>query len=321
MDTPVFSSSLKEAIQRALSGWLYAALKLEIRSYTDLVKCFGVKELITSLSPEVRGKVFCACNGGGDAARAAKIDAESVALMISSMLKDVIVDEAIICREVSTDHMVEVLPNEQLYALVFGAKDGDRPWDKDREACKKFMAASHAIIHAERVLEPDEYVSILEEKIVHEQTPTELLVLGQLEATRLHRAGKTFSGAHFIEVYAPDALVGYVALTDLHPAVEAVAKQHGWIADEAKSVTGGLPPEALDSTPPTAPATKGEDSDEPELSVSGPISDPPDALLADVEADDLEELESSDEENAAGSPSSPPPLGRKKKDRRQADRG
>ncbi|MCR4256605.1 MAG: hypothetical protein NUW08_02765 [Candidatus Uhrbacteria bacterium] len=307
----MFASNLKEAIQRALSSWLASAFMLEIISYADLVKCFGVKELITSLSPDVRGKVFCACNGGGEATRAAKIDGQSVALMISSMLKDVIVDEAVICKEISTDHMVEALPNERLYALVFGDTDGPRPWDGDRPACKKFIAAAHTTLHAERVLEPDEYVALLENKLIGEHTPIDLLVFGQLEATRLHREGKTYSGADFIQVYAPEAVVAYVALADLFPAIEAVARRHGWIKD---------PNETLDAVAlaDLFPAIEG--GDEPELSVLGPASGPPDMDLMDVEADELEELESSDETSELDTSSTPPSLGgKRKKDRRDAD--
>lgn len=325
MDNPVFSSNLQAAIQRVLSGCLHSALTFEIRSYADLVKRFGVKKLITSLSPDVRGKVFCVCNGGGDAARAAKIDAESVALMVSSMLKDMIVDEALICEQISTDHMVEVLPNDKLYALVFGDADGPRPWDGDRPECKRFMAAAHKIIHAECVLEPDEYVSILEEKIVHEKTPAGLLVAGQRDAVALHRDGKTFSGEDFVKIYTPEQIVDYVALTELFPAIEAVARRHGWVKDPVETVSdvGGLPREVLDSDPPGAFEAKSEDGDEPEISVSGPASVSPDAEIEDVEADDLEELDSSDEDGAstgAFDASSPPPLGKRRRDRGRADR-
>lgn len=339
MDQPVFASNLKEAIQRALSSWLASAFMLEIISYADLVKCFGVKELITSLSPDVRGKVFCACNGGGDAARAAKIDAESVALMVSSMLKDVIVDEALICKEISTDHMVEVLPNDKLYSLIFGGAGKTRPWDGDGPACKRFMAAAHDVIHTECLLDdknakgevvvttPENYIKELGiEKIVHEKTPTELLVLGQLEAVRLHREGKTFAGTDFIGIYAPEQIVGYVALTDLFSAIEAVAKRHGWIkADEGVEANAGtgIPTEALDSIPPEASEANASDEDaEPEISVSGSASAPSDMEFVEVETDDLEELDSSDEDGAsdgASDASSPPPLGKRRRDRRHAD--
>lgn len=326
MDQPVSASSLKEAIQRALSRWLASAFMLEIISHADLVKHFGIKKLITSLSPEVRGRVHCACSGGGDPARIAKVDPDGVAVMISSMLHGGVVDEKLICQEVSTDHMVEVLPNEQLYELAFG-RSGEHPWKNGDAASKKFMSACHVALHEEQVLAPDDYVRLLENKIVHEGTPIELLVLGQLEAVRLHREGKTFAGADFIGIYAPDALVGYVELTDLYPAIEAVAKRHGWVADAPAEPEGstGIPTEALDSVPPpqrneteTGPE-RAEENGDPEISVTGPASVPPDVEIEDVETDDLEELEPPAAAVGSDVSSSPPPIGKRR--RRHADQG
>ncbi len=335
METSGYVSQLKEPIKRALSRWLASALMLKIVTYADLVRFLGVKELVTSISPEVRGMVFCACNGGGIPERASKVDAHSIAITISSMLRDQLVNEELVCQEISIDHMVEVLENSKLYALVFGEGE-TRPWKNGEDTSKKFVAAVHTALHEEAVLSPDDYVRLLENKLVHEQTPTELLVLGQLEATRLHRAGKTFSGADFIEVYAPDALVGYVALTDLQPAVEEVAKQHGWVADvtpidkeaapdaaeaQSESETGadsGIPVEALDSLPPPS-------NEEPEISISGSNSSPP-VEAGDVE-DDLDALELEvdglEDDSRSHSDSNPPPLGNKRRREKKhaAERG
>lgn len=335
MDQTVFSSDLKEAIQRALSRWLASAFMLEIITYADLVKHYGIMELITSLSPEVRGKVHCACSGGGDPARIAKVDPESVAVMISSMLKGHVVDEKLICKEITTDHMVEVLANDRLYALVFGRKDEARPWNNSAsDACATFMSRAHQIIHAERVLEPDEYVSILEEQLVHEKTPAGLLVAGQRDAIALHRDGKTFSGERFIEIYTPEAIVQYVELEKLFPAIEAVAKRHGWVkndesekapenpdASSTENAGSGLPREALDSIPPAASDTKAPDEDgEPEISVSGLTSVPPadgadaddDGIVVDELVDDELDRAYADAGGPVGS-SSPPPLGKRRR--------
>ncbi|KAA0206771.1 hypothetical protein EDM68_01560 [Candidatus Uhrbacteria bacterium] len=117
-----------------------------------------------------------------------------------------------------------------------------------------------------------------------------------------------------------EALAEYLDVTVLSAPFLAYTDVLGLVdkpnpAVETKSETG-LPPEALDSDPPDAPATKSEDDGEPEISVSGSASVPPDAEIEDVEADDLEDVEA--DETAAASP---PPLGKRKRERRHADQG
>lgn len=278
-----YVSQLKDAALRTLSAWLHYALAHELIRHADLIRHFGVKELITKLSPEIRGQVFCACHGGGDPVRAAKVDAQSIAIMVSAMLKDRLIDESLICQAISTDHLVEVLPAAGIYRLVDGDEREGHPWltGGTEENRKRFMAAAHAVIHEQAVLSPDDYVRLLESKLVHEQTPTELLVIGQLEATKLHREGKTFSGADFIKVYAPEQITTYVKLEDLFGALWAVATNNHWTATtteaEPKSESG-IPADALDSIPPVA--TKPVD-DEPEISITDPKSGPPTASADD----------------------------------------
>jgi hypothetical protein len=340
MEKAKFTSKLTEAAMRALSAWLFYAFKFEIRTPKDLVDHFGIKTLITSLSPEVRGEVFSICTGA-DPKIAAQIDAESVAVMVASMLRSKQVDEEKICKPIPSDHMVEVLDSIWLFGLVFGDQER-RPWLEGglaaSQARKRFMAAVHDVIHDERLLEPDEYVSVLETKLVHDGTPPHLLVAAVAKATELHREGKPFSGEHFIKIYTPEEVVGYVDLPDLFLAVEAVAKRQGWIDDlrpidnlvkgapNETVITEGAPPglplEALDSYPPDAPEAPGEEENrDPEITVGAPASVPPEAELdEDVSDGEFEELELPDDDSESAGvrrAASPPPLGGKDKKKRR----
>lgn len=294
MDKPD-KSELTEPIQRWLSSCTSSAFKHNRVSAKALVQHFGIQSLIIALSAKVRGLVFCACNGGGEPERAAKIDAESVALLLSSMLKSGIVNEMLILKEISFDHMVEVLPNEKLYALVFGNEE-KRLWENGNAGSKAFMAEALEVLLEEALLSPETYVSTLkEEMLIHTETPPELLIAAQRLALAMNREDKRFTDANLIGIYTPEKLVEYVELTDLFPAIEAVARAEGWIEAKAEEPTHeiaatGIPSEALDSVLPDPI----EEDDGPEIEIGATNSD---SLSADDAAMvlEVENLEEEDE--------------------------
>ena len=287
-----FKSELGKPIERALSGWLFFAIRHKIISYAALVAHFGVEKLITSLGPAVRGKVYCVCNGGGDTERAARIDAVAVALTIATMLKSKIVSEEDICQEVSTDHMVEVLPSGELFTLIFGQSGAPRAWlNDDTEA----VAAALEVLCREKLLNASAYVHILgEDTFIHAETPVELLVKGQRNALAKSRDGEVFTYEDLLDVYTPSVPVNYVPLPNLFPPFEAVFRENGWVleGEEAGSSSDGIPAEALDSILPEA----FDEGDDPEIEIGATGGDLPTANDADVlDMDNFDDLEEHDE--------------------------
>ncbi len=235
----------KYEVQRGLSRMLSSAFTGQINTYADFIKHFGIVEVIKALSPKVRGKVFVTCNGGGDPERASKMNPDIVAMTIESMLlENALVTPDDICKEISTEHMVEVLPHQELYRFLFGKMFSD----------KTFMQEVLEIILQERMLGENTASNFMkavgDDNVINESlTPALLLARCQLEMIKLNREGKLFTDEDLLQVYHPKALVQYVVPQHLFAVVEAVAELNAW--HEKK---GGLPAGALDSEAPPPPA-------------------------------------------------------------------
>lgn len=253
-----FDSTLKESVQRGQSRMLNSAFRNKIKTNAELIKDVGIVVLIKSISAEVRGRVFVACNGGGDAVRASKMDEDIVAMTIESMLTSdpPLVTPDDVCREISTDHLVEKLPRKELYRFMFGQPVTSKP----------FMAEVLRIILEERLLGDRTASSYLraigDDKIIHENTPTHLLVLGQQSMLVQNRNGTVFTDDDLVVVYTPGDLVEYVELSDLFGAVQAVAELNGWIEKKPSLPEGVVTPSEF---PPKSETSDSDD--EPEMSV------------------------------------------------------
>lgn len=265
-----FASALPEAAQRAMSKWLHNAFLGGIRSKTDFIDHFGVEHVITHLSPEVRGKVLCACNGGGDIAKASKIKPERVAALIASMLEQGLVTADDICADISTDHMVEKFPNDELYALLYGYAD-EPSWvqqEPDNLMKKAFLASADAAIRAEGLLPADVYVKTMgEEAILNANTPNDLLASLVQKALEMGRKGQPFTDEHLRAVCTSERLIDYNTTPTLFRPCEAVAKANDWSKPRPK------PP-----APP--PATPKADEKTPEspgsaITAEAPAADAP----------------------------------------------
>jgi hypothetical protein len=271
-----FETKLTKAIQRALSRWLHAAFSLEIITQKGFIDHIKIETLITKLSAAVRGKVFGACVKS-DPEFAAKLDASVVAATIGSALQGGLVTPADICKEITTDHMVEVLSSQELYRLMFGKPDEKKRWlheDKASASSKSFMAFVHKVIQQELVLGKDTATQYMKElgdaKVIHEKTPPTLLAHGQVAMIEKYRANKLFTDADLIAIYTPSELVNYVDLSDLFPVVEAVARENSWIIEVPAPPKTEIPAGALDSVAPPAPSGEPKPEDEePVMVVDG----------------------------------------------------
>ncbi|MCC7522425.1 hypothetical protein IT407_01300 [Candidatus Uhrbacteria bacterium] len=274
-----FVSTLETPIQRAMSGWLHHAFTGKNISSADFIEHFGIIEVIKKLSPKVRGKVLVTCNGGGDSERASKMNADIVASTVASMLEDKLVMPEDICKEISTDHMVEVLPSNGLYRLIFGKRE---------RMTRQLMTHVHKILLGEHLLGDKTASSYMrtigDDKIINEQTPPVLLALCQMAMLEKNRAGTVFTDDDVLGIYTPRSLVEYVDLADLFTAVEAVAKLNGWIEPKPGLPEGVVTPSDLppppaasaESTPPPLPGQKkkpkkrnsSNSDDEPEVTTT-----------------------------------------------------
>ena len=304
-----FVSALDKSVQRALSSWLYRAFEGKISTYAELIEHFGITEVIKKISPKVRGKVLTTCNGGGDAERASKMNAEIVANTIASMLDDKLVTPAEICKEISTDHMVEVLPAQELYRFLFG-----KP-----VTSKMFMAQVHKVIQAEQLLgekTASSYMSIIgDQKVIHEKTPTRLLASCQIAMLGKNRAGEIWSDEDLIGVYTPNELVEYVDLTDLFPAVEAVATLNAWVEVEVKY---GLPDGVVTPSELPPASAKSETADEGTETKTEELSPEEQKELAEIEEGGAEDATMVVQRSELGTP--PPLPGSREAKRRSGSR-
>lgn len=291
-----FVSALETPVQRALSSWLYRAFEGKISTFAGLIEHFSITEVIKKISPKVRGKVLTTCNGGGDAERASKMNAEIVANTIASMLDDKLVTPEEICKEISTDHMVEVLPSQELYRFIFGKPGEQKRWlhDEKRETpSKTFMAQVHKVIQAERLLgekTASSYMSIIgDEKVIHEKTPARLLASCQIAMLLKNRTGEIWSDEDLLGVYTPSELVEYVDLSDLFPAVESVATLNTWV--EVEKQKPGLPDGVVTPSelPPPSPPARNEAADEGTETKTEELSAEEQKELDEIEAEGAED--------------------------------
>lgn len=244
----------RNSVQIGLSRMLQSAFAGKINTYEEFISHFGILEVIKKLSPRVRGKVLVACNGGGDPERASKMNADIVASTVASMLEDKLVTPDDICKEISTEHMVEVLPHQGLYRFLFGKMFSD----------KTFIKEILEIILQERLLGESTASSFMQavgdDHVINESTPPILLALCQLEMLKLNREGKTFTDDDLLQIYTPKALVEYVAPAHLFAAVEAVARLNDWLEKKPGLpegvVTASEFPPPGESSPPPLPGKK-----------------------------------------------------------------
>ncbi len=266
--TEGFETKLSEPIQRGKSRILNSAFTRKIIPHEAFVDHIGIVKLITEISPEVRGKVSCTCNGGGDPKRAAKMNAEIIASVIESQLKDVLITASDVCKEISTDHMVEVLDWKHLHRLVFGKPITD----------KMFMVDLIKITLSEKLLGEQTASAVMraigDSKMFHGDTPVRLLLAYQKASMEMNRSGKVFTDEDTFGVYTPDELVTYVEIADLFRVIEAAGELNGWVEKEAPKLpeSGGLPPGVATPSEFPDPPKVGEGTeggDDPEMEVSG----------------------------------------------------
>lgn len=287
----------RQSVQIGLSRMLKSAFTGKINTHDELIKHFGITEVIEKLSPQVRGKVLVTCNGGGDPERASKMNAAIVASTIASMLEDKLVTADDICKEISTDHMVEVLPHRELYRFLFDKLFSD----------KKFMQEILEIILQERLLGDSTASNFMkavgDDHVIHEGTPPILLALCQLEMLKLNRDGKTFTDGDLLQIYTPEALVEYVAPLHLFAAVEAVAKLNDWLEKkpglpEGVVTASEFPPAPGESSPP--PLHKKEKEKKSKKRNSSAPDDEPEVTATPAAGDEGELTLDIDEDDADG---------------------
>lgn len=311
--------------------WL---LELKILTYLTFVKTITPRQVFEQIQDDAerRSRIYEACTGMA-AKFAMKFDLDRQITDIDMAIET---DEAVaekFVHAVGISSYVELFPLRTVHEVVM-----KEDWSQTDRPGHRTLAvfANEAIIKRDAFDPEPTPQTVLDaltiDALFGDEVPAPLRVhmakaidAGTRDPSRRRNVGDILFGASEPAVTF-EALAEHLDVTVLSAPFLAYAKSLG-LAEEAggdaaaESTAGILPPEALDSIPPTAAAPDEEEDGEPEISVSGPASVPPDAEIEDVEADDLEELEPPAEAGAADAPSSPPPLGKRKRERRHADQG
>lgn len=310
--------------------WMF---ELEILTYLTFVKTITPRQVFEQIKDDAerRARIYEACTGMA-AKFAMRFDVDR---QINDIDMAIETDETVaekFVHAVGISSYVELFPLRTVHGAVM-----KEDWSATDRPNHRALAvrANKAIIERDAFNPEPTPQTVLDaltiDALFGDEVPSKLRVhmakamdAGTRDPNRRRNVGDILFGASEPAVTF-ESLAEHLDVTVLSAPFLAYADALGLIEKpetaELENAGTGLPPETLDSDLPDAPATKSEDDGEPEVSVSGPASVPPDIDLEDVDADDLEEVNLSDEDASADGPSDPPPLATGKKRRhKHADR-